>query len=253
MTGTRRPRLAALATIPGRPVASTLRSLRPQVDRLAVVCHRMREPPPAVRALADEWVVDVTDLDGSIAKLRWARQWDGLYLACDDDLVYPPDYAATMARWVEHWDRRALVTCHGRVLRARATTFRDATMWAHALRHVPLGIWLNYPGGCALAFDTALGVPDHFPGRNTEEAHLAVWAQARGVPIWLVPHRASWLRYLLPTAAMEPDPTRPHYTIWAEESAGGFANRNAVLAPQGQGPGWTVHELVREGAACTSR
>lgn len=227
--------MAAVVTMAGRSAEWTLASLRPQVDRLAVYCNRMVEPPQIVRDLADVWICDPSNSRGSGAKLHWADEWDGLYLACDDDLAYPVEYARVMASWVEHWGRKALVTCHGRVLKSDARRFKDATFTAHALRDTPEGQWLNYPGGCALAFDTSLDVPADLPGQSVEEAGLAVWAQAHGVPIWLVPHTAQWLTYLLPLSHA--------HTIWNEEVATNFARRNAVLAPQGA-KGWTVHQPV---------
>lgn len=229
----RRPILAALATVPGRTsaLAACLDSLRPQVDAIRVVCHDMTEPPPVVRSLADTWICE-RDTRGSAAKLHWARDWNGIYLGCDDDWIYPADYAETMAEWVARWESRALVVGHGRVLTPRSTGFLDASL-AAAPRTMTTGQWLNYPGACALAFDTSLGVPDRVPGKNLEEAHLAVWAQRYRVPIWLVPHAADWLTYVLDTDTP---------TIWADEKSAQFANRNAVIAPWSQSRGWTVQQ-----------
>lgn len=219
--------------MPGRAtaLAECLRSLRPQVDRLHIVCHDMTEPPDIVRELCDEWLCE-PDARGSAAKLHWADQWTGLYLGCDDDLRYPDNYVAQMDRWVKRWKGRALVTCHGRVLAPRSKGFLDIVS-AAAPRSQTSGSWLNYPGGCALAFDTRLNVPARVPGKNLEEAWLAVWAQQHKVPIWLVPHGASWLRYLLK------DKNLP--TIWAAEKGAGFANRNAIIDAGHIIGGWTVH------------
>jgi hypothetical protein len=231
------PTLAVLATVPGREaaVAVCLASLRPQVDEIRVVCNGFRsydDVPRAVKDFADEFVLMPDDPHGSAAKLRWASHWAGLYLGCDDDLEYPADYAAYMLGRVQRWKGRALVTCHGRILAGRATKFTDAVQ-AWAPQQANDGAWLNYPGGCALAFDTRLGVPDVVPGKNLEEAHLAVWAQRKGVPIYLAPHAAGYLRYLLAGTDLP--------TIWAEEKGAKFANRNAVLREIGETTGWNVH------------
>lgn len=215
--------MAVLATIPGREdaLAECLQSLRPQVEQLRVVCHDMTEPPPSVRRLADLYVCE-PDVAGSAAGIRWSQEHEGLYLKCDDDLLYPEDYVATMLRWVRRWKGRALVTAHGRILTPGATEFTDAKQWWTPRGETPAeGTWLNYPGGCALAFDTRVHVPTTVPGKNLEEAHLAVWGQRRKVPMFLVPHAADWLTWLLTTA--EP-------SIWVAEKASGFAKRNAVLA-----------------------
>ena len=224
--------LAALATIPGREAAleQALASLRPQVDRLHVVCHDMTEPPDAVRRYADEWRCQ-PDVRGANAKLDWCQEWAGLYLACDDDFEYPPDYAETMARWVRRWKGKALVCGHGRTLAPTAKTFKQ-NLAVGTARTATTGAWINYPGAGALAFDTALNVPADLPGKNLEEPHLAIWAQRNRVPIWMVPHPAGWLRWLL-----EERPELP--TIWAGEKANGFAGRNAVIATHGT---WEVFQ-----------
>ena len=228
------PTLAVLATIPGREAALAicLRSLRPQVDEIRVVCNGFSEPPAIVTELADSYDLDPVDQHGSAAKLRFAAAWTGLYLGCDDDLEYPADYVERMRGRVQRWKGRAIVTCHGRILKPAATSFLSVEA-AWAPQQANPGAWINYPGGCAIAFDSRLALPAFVPGKNLEEAHLAVWAQRRGVPIWLAAHDAGWLRYLLNGTKLP--------TIWAEEKAVRFANRNRVLAPIGNGEGWKVY------------
>lgn len=231
MSGT----LAALATVPGREMvlAQCLRSLRPQVDRLHVVCHDMTAPPQCVRELADEWICE-PDTRGSAAKLHWARSHVGLYLGCDDDFHYPVNYVERMWHWVKRWKGKALVTCHGRIFTPHSRTFNHAAaFWPP--RGANDGAWLTYPGGCAMAFDTRLEVPDVVPGKNLEEVHLAVWAQMRQVPIWLVPHKAEWLQYLMSEYKNIP-------TIWAAEKKDAFASRNAVMTEYlDAGHSWVTH------------
>lgn len=214
--------LAVLATIPGREaiLGRVLASLRPQVEALRVICQDMTAPPPAVREFADAWVCH-RDTEGAAAKFRWAREWSGLYLAADDDFEYPPDYAATMLRWVRRWKGAALVTGCGRILGPTTARFQDAKQ-AFAPRTRCPGGWINYGCSGVLAFDTRLEVPTTFPVRNADEAGLAVWAQRRRVPIYLVPHAGDWLRYLIED--------RQAPTIWAAAKADGFAARNRVLA-----------------------
>jgi len=226
--------LAAVATVPGREAALSLclESLRPQVEKLHVICHDMTDPPAAVRALADRWVCE-PDRHGSAAGLRWSLTHQGLYLKCDDDWIYPPDYVGTMLRWVRRWRGRALVACHGRVLKRFATGFLDVdAAWSPMTEQK--ANWANYPGCCGVAWDTRLRVPAAVPGKNLEEPHLAVWAQRRRVPIFLLPHAADWLRYVLDDAA----PGAP--TIWRQAKASGFTERNRPIAEYSNRREWRV-------------
>lgn len=228
--------LAVLATIPGRQrtLRRCLESLRPQVDTLRVVLNGFRMVPHEVRGLVDEWCIEEEDTRGSAAKLHWARRWDGIYFGCDDDWEYPPDYVERMTRWLSLIEEPAIVCCHGRVLKPRARTFTDV-VFAAAPQQENDGRWLNYPGAAGIAWDAGrMNVPEFVPGKNLEEVHLAVWAQRNRVPIWLVPHEARWLKWLLEGSGLP--------TIWEEEKRAGFANRNAVIEPHSrQGNGWMLY------------
>jgi hypothetical protein len=213
--------LAALATIPGREAAleQALASLRPQVDRLHVMANGFTEPPAAAARYADVVICDPTGKLGSAAKLNWARSWVGLYLACDDDFIYPPTYAQDMLRAVQRWKGRALVAASGRVI--ADGTFLGATAAWHINAETP-GAWVNYPGGATMAFDTRLKIPNRLPTLNEEEADLAVHCQRAGIPIWLAKHGPDRFRWLLDGAEGR--------TLWAEAKAEQFARRNAVLS-----------------------
>lgn len=192
--------VAVMPTITGREnsFVRAMSSIEPQVDLLVTVLNHPL---------------------GSAAKLDIGRTKgdDSILFFCDDDLEYPPDYVATMLDWLEAWDYEAIVTCHGRVL--RSSHFLDYKEAYYSLK-MTSGAWLNYPGGCALAMHSKLS-PPKASVKNTEEAVLAVWAQKTKTPIWLVPHRANWLTYLL---------DRDAETIFKEESQYSFTRRNGVLA-----------------------
>jgi hypothetical protein len=200
------------------------------VDELRVVCHDMADPPECVKELANEWVC-VPDKHGSAAKLRWADQWQGLYLGCDDDLIYPADYVERTDRWLKRWKGRAIITWSGRILHPTKSRFNAPLNRWHFNGTTP-GTWVNYPCAAVLAFDTRLNVPPVVPGKSLEEAHLAVWAQRQRIPIWQVPHGAGEFTYLLDGSDLP--------TIWAEQKAKGFADRDAILAPYGAAYGWEV-------------
>lgn len=235
--------LAALATVPGREtaLAECLKSLRPQVEAIRVVCHDMDEPPAIVRQLADDWTCE-PDVAGSAAKIRWCREWEGLYLACDDDWRYPVNYAQQMLRWVQRWQGKALVACFGKVLNPTASRFQDASFGCSP-QSGQNGRWLNYPGFCAAAWDTRLPMPTHVPGKNLEESYYAIHCQRHRIPIWLAPHGEHWLTWLLPELA----PGVP--TIWESEKAAKFVNRNGPIGEYAAAGGrWQVFRVGRGGA-----
>lgn len=227
------PVLAALASIPSRAdfLERVLGSLRPQVDRLCVYLNGYRSVPAIVRELADEHVVDPVNA-GAERKFHWAGQHQGLYLSCDDDIVYPPDYAATML--AAAGDGRQIVTAHGRCYLGRPSHVREVEPGSIGLFHkrVDASRPINHGGTGVMGWDTRrVAVPAVWPLRNIADMQLAIWAQLERVPLWLVAHQAHWLR---PLALVDPR------GLFKTSQASDHRQRNELLAEHGRTHGWRM-------------
>jgi hypothetical protein len=224
--------LVALATTPDRValLSESLPSLRKQCDRLHVYLNGHTEVPPVVWDLADEHVLSSVNA-GADKKLHWAHQHDGVYLSCDDDFVYPPDYVPRMAGAVQHWGGKALVTAHGRVFPPQPKDMADQVCRATLNSRVPHGRWVNHAGTGVLAWDASqIKVPLEFPVQNRSDVQLSAWANQQGIPIWVVPHNPTWLR-----------PIRHQGTsVGASSRAERHATNNALLHAH---PEWKLHEI----------
>lgn len=226
------PILAALASQPGRPLERVLRSLRPQVDELAVLLNGYAEVPAYVHELTDRIELDPTNRRGAEGKFLWADRWEGLYLSCDDDLEYPTDYVATMRTAVERWQGRALVSAHGKLYQGAVQHWKG---WAEAHRcteGVSGARWINHPGTGVMAFDTAMDLPASWGRKNCADLQVAIWAQQHRVPVWLIASPPLWLRYLLPAGAA---------TIAKAALVDRFQERNALIQSVGT---WAVHRAA---------
>ena len=114
---------ASLASIPERErsLQQTVASLLPQVDRLGVYLNGYDSVPdflhdPRIDVARSEETGD----RGDAGKFFWSDAGDFDYhLACDDDLLYPPDFAATMVAACDRHGRRALVGLHGALMREK--------------------------------------------------------------------------------------------------------------------------------------
>ena len=224
--------LAALASLPGRPLEQVLRALRPQVDALHVLLSPVYGVVPAYCDELCDVVLMPTIDPGSGGKFAWARTWQGLYFACDDDILYPPDYVARVTEQIGRWDGRAAVSCWGRTYPAQPRDFWDWLGEGSYRPAVPQGRWVNHLGTGALAFDTALNLPDCWPTHNEEEIDFNVWAQHERLPLWLMARPADW------PARIPVDPAAP--TLFKQAKATAFAARNAGLAEIGRNGGWQV-------------
>jgi hypothetical protein len=115
---------ASLSTVAWRRSAleRMLPTILPQVDRLNVFLQGYTQAPDCLRdrkiTIADgrdhpDWLALK-----STAKLFWAAEGlvaDGVHLTVDDDILYPPDYAATLAARIDYYDRKAVVGYHGAI------------------------------------------------------------------------------------------------------------------------------------------
>lgn len=240
--------IAVIPTIPGRigTLHAALNSLAPQVDELHLVLNEwpllFQEQESALYARMTDVAKARTTFHraqpdlGSAGKMLFAESISDvdLYIGCDDDWDYPPDFVSTMRHWVERYHGTVICCAHGRVLRPEAEEFFD-------VRGVPItpqggspGAWVNYPGCAAVAFNPQVLsiMPDLFE-KNLEEAGLAVWAQRHEVPIWAVPKPPYWLRY-----------TRggDRETLWDKGQKDGFPDRGRVLRTLGAD--WKVNRYL---------
>ncbi len=210
-----------------------LRTLRPQVDVLSVYLNGYQRVPDCVHELADRHELAAAN-EGAERKFWWAQSEPrGLHFSCDDDIVYPPDYVATMsAALAEH--PGALVTAHGRA-------YRGAPVSVHSIdpdslgifhRHVPRGRAINCPGTGVMAWDSRLlDVPQRWDRCNVADLQVALWAQQHRVPVWLVPHAAGWLR--------SPAVNDPR-GLFAQSRHQGHAERSAMVREHGDREGWKL-------------
>jgi len=226
--------LAALASIPTRAhlLPRVLEALRPQVDQIAVYLNGYAEIPPDVRALADLVIVDV---DGGAAerKLHWAAAHDGLYLSCDDDLSYPADYVATMRAAVDEWGGAAICTVHGREYEGRPRDVHDVVVGSIGtyMMDVPRGRLVNHGGTGVMAWDARrIKVPSTWEHANMVDMQLAIWAQRRSVPMYLVAHASKWIDVLRP---------QDQTSLWRTSTRDGHDRRSRLLRTHTNWNRWT--------------
>lgn len=226
--------LVAVATGAEREalLPSSLGSLRRQCDILKVFLNGHHEVPACVRDLADEYIHSPEN-NGADEKFHWAHEHEGIYLSCDDDFTYPPDYVRRMVEGVERWQGRALVTAHGRTYPAHPKDAGDQILGrAATLSHrVPHGRWVNHAGTGVLAWDaTKIKVPLTYPVINRTDVQLSAWANAQGIPIWVVGHNPNWL---------QPIPNRCD-SVGKQSRRENHSTKNALLLAH---PEWKLHEI----------
>ena len=231
----RRPRLAGLATIPGRPLERALRSLRPQVDELCVYLNGFTEVPSIVKTLDCHAILDPENR-GAERKLAWTRTWTGLYYSMDDDIDYLPGYADFLEETVDRWRGMALVSLHGRRFTGAWPGWTSPVGQARYYE-ATLGGWCNHLGTGVLAFDTGhLRPPHDWPKTNSIDALLSVWAQRQHLPMWIPAHDGSLAK---PIQGCGED------SIYETARKQGYANRNRIYETVPFWQTWSMHGVHR--------
>jgi hypothetical protein len=207
--GRAEPVIASLASMSEREASleRTVASLLPQVDRLRVYLNGYEHVP----GFLDDPKIDVARSQdhgdrGDAGKLHWlAERFPGFRLSCDDDLVYPPDYAATMVAAVERYSRRALVGLHGRLYKPGG----EQEAGFYCLDDLAEDQPVNFLGTGVMAYHTSvLSVNGDGPARNMADQWVAARAQSDAIPCVVVAHRGDWLQH-----------TEHERTMWDESQA----------------------------------
>lgn len=200
------PIYACLTTIPGREKAleETIASLLPQVDRVFVFLHGYNptdlpdfldtELNPKLEVAYDiEW-----GDNGDSDKFHWVKDLNGYLLICDDDLIYPPDYAEKMIEAVEKHERKALVSAHGSIMYPLpiANYYMDRYTFP-CLGDVIDEREVHIGGTGVMAFHTDIQFDVDFKEKtvNMADIHVGIWALENKIPIYVVPHLTGWIQH----------------------------------------------------------
>jgi len=196
---------AAMATYPAREeiAPAAVDSLVTQVDRLFVYLNNYDEVPPFIARHRHRdrivFILDPASERRAAAKFHWLSWVRGYHLLCDDDIIYPPDYAARMVAAVEQEQRRAIVGVHGVVFHPIVEDARGSRLavfkFAEALTAATPVHFLG-SGAAALHSDVLASIDwsrfHAYPIANDEI--LAVSARQGGVPMVCVAREAGWLK-----------------------------------------------------------
>jgi FkbM family methyltransferase len=235
--------VAGMATVGGNEQAlrGAVTSLLPQVDRLYVWLNRADAVPAFL--IGHPKIVTMLDPDGTRygdAGKFWGLQQerDVVYVACDDDILYPPDFVVRMLEHLSDLDGRAVVGVHGALLLQPSHGYyadgsRSVFHFSQPLVHRHR---VHVVGTGTCVFHDAvirLGMAQ-FEHPNMADIWLARHLQAIDCPAYVVPRPAGWLQSL--------EVSRP--TIYeASRSDSGTAFNSSLQQDAVLGTMWPVSVL----------
>lgn len=203
--------VATLASLSSREklLERTIESLAPQVDAICVYLNGYGHVPDYLKRDNVLHAVLSTEAGwrGAEAKLwfwdrhqfRAAPAWsdDDIALVCDDDLIYPPDYAQKMKEALEK--RPGTVACvHGSIMTEPFERYAVSRMVARTVAGLEADTRVHIPGTGTMAFrvgDVAphLCLRSTFQWSHSVDPHVAVLLHQRGIETWSVARPIKWI------------------------------------------------------------
>lgn len=203
-----------LASIPSRidSLHETILSVLPQADFINVYLNDFAHIPeflyhPKIKYFKSQ--DEVGDL-GDAGKFYCVDELEGYIFTIDDDLIYPSNYVETMIAHIERFNRKAVITCHGRLFnhgRPIESIYRDFSAVFACTRSTNES-FIHMPGTGVTAFhaDTCRPGLCVFEASNMADVWLAIYCQRNAIPVFCLSHPSKWIK--------ESKRYDRNYTIW---------------------------------------
>lgn len=174
--------IVGMATFKGREKAvdKACASLSKQVDLIYLYDNEQNE--------------DLTD-NGKFYGLELEKE-PCIYLSCDDDLLYPPDYVENMVKGIEI--HNSIVSHHGRILKALDVSYYHGHKSWRCLDEVRAWQRLDVCGTGVTGFSTEYFNPTLWNAEDKKMSDLVFSLEAikQVKTITLLPHAKGWIKHL---------------------------------------------------------
>lgn len=205
------PIVATLCSIPERAelLRKTLESLAPQVDAFHVYLDRYDTIPDFVRMCHPKMKVvlsrDVPALGDTSKFLPFSSlSEECYYLTADDNVLYPPDYVASIIRRIEQYGRQVVIGVHGVLVpdqpEGYSSDYRKVFSVKNGLERDAL---VNNLGSGTVGFYSGLlqGLDlNYFRKPGMTDLFLSVYCKDRLIPMVAIARPENWLQEIaLPT------------------------------------------------------
>jgi len=184
-----------MATMPPRvnSLRESIVRILPQCDELHIYLNNFTEVPEFLKHkkittyISSQHIGDMGDVGKFYNSDNWHNQ-PAYIFTVDDKILYPPDYAAKMIATIEKYNRKAVVSAHGRIFfdRKCTTYYFDCAVFRGCLMGFPSDEFVHELGTGAMAFHTdTIPVVDLnlFPLTNMTDIYFSMWLQKLKIPM----------------------------------------------------------------------
>ena len=205
---------AFTATIPQRvsTLKKSITSMLPQVDRIQVVLNNFSSVPEFLKHEKITCVFSDNSLeDGS--RFKNIQNSNGGIIVFDDDIQYPPDYVSEMQRHCDvlraKYNTPVIVAPMGKVLKTRPIDhyYQDIEKSYKTFSDVGDYHQVDVPGACGIfwsSHDVPITEEIITPEIHHSDICVGAFAKQHGILCFVVPHRAGWLKNLMPEISRSP-------------------------------------------------
>lgn len=197
-------KVAYMATFPPRKdvILKSIESLINQVDAVVVWANGYSEKEAEALTKQYDKKLYVYRQDGvdigCAGKFAFCQSWLGYIFTVDDDFIYPSDYVEKMIEAIEAYNRKAIMSLHGRrVITPVLNYYRDKGEFFRCTEEVASDEKIDIVGTGVMALHTDVLNPPLsgriFTHSNMSDIFFSIEMKNRGVPMYVVKHPAKWL------------------------------------------------------------
>lgn len=195
---------ACLTTLPDRTASlkETVDSLLPQVDGIYIFLHGYN-PVELPDFLENDKIHIAYDLEwgdkGDLDKFHFVKNLEGYILLCDDDLIYPSDYASWMIKSLNKYDlTKTIMSAHGVIVHNPpiANYYLDRAVLP-CLGRVEQEYPVHIGGTGVMVFHSSINFDMDYELKmpNMADIHFGIWAKNKGYDIFTVAHQEGWINH----------------------------------------------------------
>jgi hypothetical protein len=191
-----------MATMPVRIAAlsDSIPRLLPQCKHLFVYLNNFRGYLPDIlkhKKITVFFSEDEIGNTGDVGKFYNCDEWEpGFHCTVDDKLLYPHDYAQYMMKKVEQYNRKAVVSLHGRNFHDRPSEsyYYDVKDFFGCMVKVDEQ-FVHEIGTGVMCFHTDTIRPswDWFPYMNMTDIYMSLELQKREIPMLIAEHPRGYI------------------------------------------------------------
>ena len=185
-------------------ITANLATIKSRRYTLKGVIDSLKNQVDTVRVYANDYVPEVKDAEvytgedyTDNSKFYWLPESEGIYLSCDDDLIYPPDYVETILEGMKKYTG-CWITFHGRKLLGYGLDYYRGHLVYRCLGDVAGDYELDVPGTGVSAFNTK---DFKFDMREWEYKRMSDIMAGQEIAkrkkkIICLSHKAGWIKHL---------------------------------------------------------